>query len=192
LTGTVSVIFGRETATLAAASSAAAATVAIAVAIPVSTTVEAASAATAAAPTAGPTSATTATGGFRSSFVHLQSSSAYFFSIKSRHGLGCFCIVGHFDECESTRTAGLTVHGNVNPSHLSERFEERAQLRFRRLEIHVPDKHVLHNFLSFKEVESAESAASMPGFSTLCGDSEHRMKSRGVNINNVLVGEGNP
>jgi len=34
------------------------------------------------------------------------------------------------------------------------------------LEIHVPDKHVLHNFLSFKEWESAESAASKPGFST--------------------------
>jgi hypothetical protein len=190
LPGTISIIFGREPATLTAASSATATTVAIPVAISIPTPVETTATTTATASPAGPTATTTC--GFRPSFVHLQSSSSYFFSIKSRHGLGRFGIVGHFDERESTCTSRFTVHGNVNSSHLSERFEERAQLRFRRLEIHVPDKHVLHNFLSFKEWESAESAASKPGYNTLCGDSEHRMKSRGVNISNVLVGEGNP
>jgi hypothetical protein len=48
----------------------------------------------------------------------------------------------------------------VNPSDLSERFKEGAQLRFRRLKIHVPDKHVLHsNYLSFQEWEAAERGA---------------------------------
>jgi hypothetical protein len=194
LPGTISIIFGRETATFAAASSAASATVPIPISITISTAVEAtsATATAAAAPTAGPTTAASTPCGFRPGFVHLQSSSAYFFSIQSRHGLGGLGIVGHFDECESTCTSRFTVHCDVNPSHLSERFEERAQLRFGRLEIHVPDKHVLHNFLSFEEWESAESAASKPGISMLYGDSEHRMKSRGVNISNVLVGEGNP
>jgi hypothetical protein len=189
LPGTISIIFGREPATLAAASSTAAATVSIPIPVAIATAVKTTATTTAAATTARPT---TAACGFRPSFVHLQSSSTHFFSIESLHGLGSFRIVGHFNEGESTCTSRFTVHGNVNPRHLSERFEERAQLRFRRLEIHVPDKHVLHNFLSFKEWESAESAASMPGFSTLCGDSEHRMKSRGVSISNVLVGEGNP
>jgi hypothetical protein len=80
----------------------------------------------------------------------------------------------------------------VNPSDLSERFKEGAQLRFRRLKIHVPDKHVLHNFLSFQEWESAERAASMAGFRSLDGDGEDRMKSRGVVIPNTPEGEGNP
>jgi hypothetical protein len=167
LPGTIAIIFGREPATLAAASPTAAATVTITVAIPISTAIKTTATTTAAAATAWPTAATTACG-FWPSFVHLQSSSTHFFSIQPLHGLGCFRIVGHFNEGESTRTSRFAVHGNVNPRDLSERFKERAQLRFRRLEIHVPDKHVLHNFLSFKEWESAESAASMPGFNTLC------------------------
>jgi hypothetical protein len=68
----------------------------------------------------------------------------------------------------------------MNPCDLPERFKEGAQLRFRRLKIHVPDKHVLHNFLSFQKWESAERAASMAGFRSLEGDGENRMKSRGV------------
>jgi hypothetical protein len=167
LPGTIAIIFGREPATLTAASPAAATTITIAIAISVSAAVKTTTATRSAAAAARPTAATAARS-FRTRFVHLQSTAAYFFSIQARHSLRCFGIVGHFDEGESTCTARFTVHGNVNASHLSERFEERAQLRFRRLEIHVPDKHVLHNFLSFKEWESAESAASMPGFSMLC------------------------
>jgi hypothetical protein len=50
------------------------------------------------------------------------------------------------------------------------------------LKIHVPDKHVLHSYLSFKEWESAERAASVAGFRSLGGDGEDRMRSREVNI----------
>jgi hypothetical protein len=80
----------------------------------------------------------------------------------------------------------------VNPSDLSERFKEGAQLCFRRLKVHIPDKHVLHNFLSFQEWESAERAASMAGFRSLQGDGEDRMKSRGVEIPNAPEGDGKP
>jgi hypothetical protein len=163
LTGTIAIIFGREPATLAAASPATATTIPIPIPVTIAAAIKTATTAAAARPTAAP-----ATCSFRPSFVHLQSASANFLSIESLHGLGSFRIVGHFNEGKSTSTSRFTVHGNVNSRDLSERFEERAQLRFRRLEIHVPDKHVLHNFLSFKEWESAESAASMPGFSTLC------------------------
>jgi hypothetical protein len=45
----------------------------------------------------------------------------------------------------------------VNPGDLSERFKERAQFRFRRLKIHVTDKHVLHDYLSFKKWESKKA-----------------------------------
>jgi hypothetical protein len=60
------------------------------------------------------------------------------------------------------------------------------------LKIHVPDKHVLHDFLSFQEWESAERAASVAGFRSLHGDSEDRMKSRGDGISNTQEGAGNP
>jgi hypothetical protein len=80
----------------------------------------------------------------------------------------------------------------VNPSDLSERFKEGAQLCFGRLKIHVPDKHVLHKYLSFQEWESAERAASQTGFRSLHSDGEDRMKSRGVGTSNTLEGGGNP
>jgi hypothetical protein len=80
----------------------------------------------------------------------------------------------------------------VNPGDLSERFKERAQFRFRRLKIHVTDKHVLHDYLSFKKWESEMRAASMAGFRSLGGDGEDRMKSRGVSIPNTPEGEGTP
>jgi hypothetical protein len=60
------------------------------------------------------------------------------------------------------------------------------------LKIHVSDKHVLHNYLSFQKWESAERAASLAGFRSLVGDSEDRMKSRGVNFPKDPEGEGNP
>jgi hypothetical protein len=60
------------------------------------------------------------------------------------------------------------------------------------LKIHVADKHVLHNVLSFKEWESAERAASLAGFRSLRGDSENRMMSRRVDISQALEGEGKP
>jgi hypothetical protein len=59
------------------------------------------------------------------------------------------------------------------------------------LKIHVPDKHILHNFLSFQVWESARRAASLAGFRSLRGDSEGRMRSRVVNNSNAPEGERN-
>jgi hypothetical protein len=80
----------------------------------------------------------------------------------------------------------------VYSGHLSEGFKERAELCFRRLETHIPDKNILHKFLSFQEWESAERAASVAGFRSLPGDFEHRMKSRGVDKPNAPGVKENP
>jgi hypothetical protein len=108
------------------------------------------------------------------------------------HRLRGFRIVRHFNKCESACPSGFPVHGDVHTSNLSKRLEERAQLRFRRLEIHVPDKHVLHKFLSFKEWESAKRAAPMAGFRSHRGESEDRMRSRRIIITNTPGDEDNP
>jgi hypothetical protein len=164
------------------------ATAAAAVAIAITVAVKAA---TASAPAA--TSRPAATGcGFGARLIDLQSSPANFFAVEARHCLCGLRIVGHLDECESTCPSCFPIHSDVNPSDLPEWFKESAQLRFRRLKIHVSDKHVLHDFLSFQEWESAERAASMAGFRSLDGDGEDRMKSRGVAIPNAPEGEGNP
>jgi hypothetical protein len=165
------------------------ATAAAAVAIAVTVAIKTAPASAPAAP-AGSTAATGC--GFGARLIDLQSSPANFFAVEARHRLCGFRVVGHLDECESTCPSCFPIHSDVNPSDLPEWFKESAQLRFRRLKIHVPDKHVLHDFLSFQEWESAERAASMAGFRSLDGDGEDRMKSRGVAIPNAPEGEGNP
>jgi hypothetical protein len=190
LPGTVTIVLGREPPTLAGISTAAtAAAIAVAVAIPVKSP----AAATAAATAASSRPATTATGcGFGPRLIHFQRTPADFLAVQAGHGLGGFGIVGHFDKRESAGASGFAVHGDMDASDLTERFKEGAQLRFRRLKIHVPDKHVLHKFLSFKEWESAERAASLTGFRSLEGDSEDRMKSRGFNLSRAPEGEGKP
>ncbi len=165
-------------------------TIAIAVAIKAATaSAPAASTWATAAPSA---SRPAASGGFGARFIDFQGSPANFLAIQSLHGLGRFRIVGHLDKRKSSRSSSFPVHRNVNPSNLSERFKQGAQLRFRSLKIHVADKHVLHNVLSFKEWESAERAASLAGFRSLRGDNEHRMMSRRVDISLALEGEGKP
>jgi hypothetical protein len=180
LPGTVAIILGREPATLAWISAASAATTA-AVAITVTVAVEPATASAATRPA----STASTTGGFGSCFIHFQRSPTDFLAVQAGHGGRGFRIVGHFNECESAGAARFPVHGNVNSRDLSEGFKEGAELCFRRLETHIPDKNILHKFLSFQEWESAERAASVAGFRSLPGDSEHRMKSRGVNIPNA-------
>jgi hypothetical protein len=190
LPGTVAIILGREPAALArisASAAAAAATVAVTIAVAIEP-------ATASAPAAAarPAASAAARSGFGTRLIHFQRSPANFLAVQARHSLRGFRIVGHLHECESACPSRFPVHGDVNAGDLSERFKKRAQLRFRRLKIHISDKHVLHDFLSFKEWESAERAASMAGFRSLGGDGEDRMKSRKVNIPNTPEGCGNP
>jgi len=194
LTGTIAIIFSREAATFAAAlaSTPWAVTIAVAISVKPTTASAAATAAPWAARAAASARATAAGCGLWARLIHFQRSPANFLAIQSLHGLCGFRIVGHLDECESPCSSGFPVHCDVNPCYLSERFEERAQLRFRRLEIHVPDKHVLHKFLSFKEWESAKRAASMAEFRSHRGENEGRMRSRKVINANTPEEEDNP
>jgi hypothetical protein len=187
LPGTVAIILGREPATLGISAASTAATTA-AIAVPV-----AIKSATATAPTASARSTAAATGrGLGARLVDFQSSSTDFLAVKARHRLCGFSIVGHLDKRKSACSACFPVHSDVNSSDLSEWFKECAQLRFRRLKTHVPDKNILHNYLSFQVWESAERAASMAGFRSHLGDGEDRMKSRGVDKPNAPEGKENP
>jgi len=73
-------------------------------------------------------------------FIHFQIAPAYFLSIEGSHGLRSFRVVGHFDECKTTRAPSLAVHGHVNASHLAKRRKQLAQFAFRGLEAHVAHK----------------------------------------------------
>jgi hypothetical protein len=55
-----------------------------------------------------------------------------------------FRIVRHFHERKSPRPSRLTIHGHVHARHLSERLEQRPQVAFRGLKIHVSDKKTFH------------------------------------------------
>src|SRR6266849_2046249 len=76
----------------------------------------------------------------RARFIHFQVAPANFFSIESGHGLRCFRIVGHFDECKTARAPRLPVHGHVHARYLAERGKQLAQFALRGLEAHVAHK----------------------------------------------------
>src|ERR1035437_3518346 len=91
------------------------------------------------APTAKPASWTTGRG-LGASFVYLQIAAADFLSVETRNGLGCLGIVRHFDKSESASPSSLPVHRDMNARDLSERLEQRAQIRLGRLKTHVAGK----------------------------------------------------
>src|ERR1700694_2251980 len=76
----------------------------------------------------------------RARFVHFQIAPANFFSIQGSHGRRRFRVVGHFDECKTTRAAGFPVHGHVNARYLAKRGKQLAQFALRGLEAHVAHK----------------------------------------------------
>jgi hypothetical protein len=143
LSGTVAIIFGRESAALGISASAA---TRAAAAGPVTIAVAVKSTAASAARTC---AATSAGRGLGTSFINLQIAASDCFSIEACNGLGRFGVIWHFDECESASAPGLSIHGNVNTRDLAERFKHPAKFRLGRLKAHVPYKQVLHVLLSF-------------------------------------------
>src|SRR5580704_2734358 len=81
---------------------------------------------------------------FRTCFIHFQIAAAYVFAVERCDGFRCFGVVGHFDETETTRAAGLAIGGDVHAGELAEGLEERAQILRGGLKAHVADKEILH------------------------------------------------
>jgi hypothetical protein len=112
------------------------------------TTVTTASASTsiAATTTAPAVSATATTAAFalRTRFVHVDPAPRHFLAVQRRHCVCGFVIVGHFDERESARASGFSIHGDVNARYLSESTEEFSQLGFGGLEVQITHEQVLH------------------------------------------------
>ena len=78
---------------------------------------------TASAPVPVPPSATRGALGFWPRFVDVDCPPAQLGSIKAGDCLFTFIGVRHFDECESARTARLTVGQNADTVHLPIRFK---------------------------------------------------------------------
>src|SRR5271155_727040 len=105
-------------------------------------------AATAAAITAAATwAARTAAAGFRfrAGFVNFQITSADIFAVEGGDSVGCFGIVGHFDETETARASSLAIGGDVYAGELAEGLEESAEIFRGGLKAHIPDKEVFHD-----------------------------------------------
>jgi hypothetical protein len=135
LTRDFAIIFVRESflaaATTAAIAAAGASTVAAAV--------------TAAAPTAATWSARSAAGfGFRAGLIYFQIAAADVFAVERRDGFRRFGVVGHFDETEAARAAGLAIGGYVHAGELAEGLKESAKIFCGGLKAHVADKEILH------------------------------------------------
>jgi hypothetical protein len=81
----------------------------------------------------------------RGGFIDAQSAAGDFFPVKSGHSLGSVLILRHFNEGESARLAGFAIGYDVDARDLPERLKQRAQITFRGLKAHIPDKQILHN-----------------------------------------------
>src|SRR5277367_2922726 len=77
-------------------------------------------------------------------FIHCQVAPAQFLAIESGHSFRRFLVIGHFHERKPPRAPGFPVHSHVHARHLPKRREQIAQLTFRGLKTHIPDKQTLH------------------------------------------------
>jgi hypothetical protein len=77
-----------------------------------------------------PAAAALGTVGFGLRFIDLQSASAQFLPVQSRHGLIGFRGIGHFHKPESPGAASLPISHDAHFFHRSVSFENRAQFRF--------------------------------------------------------------
>jgi hypothetical protein len=81
---------------------------------------------------------------FRARFVYFQIAATYVFAVERCDRFRRFGVVGHFDETETTRAAGLAIGGDVHAGELAERLEERAEIFRGGLKAHVTDEEILH------------------------------------------------
>jgi hypothetical protein len=118
-------------------------------------------------PTAAGTSATrpatrTAAIGFGTGFVDIQRPPAYFFSIQRRDGFFGFAGVGHFYECKSSGTAGVTIGDYADLVDFAVGFEQSPQLGFRGAVREIANKKLLHGFPF--SVSQRETSVFVGGF----------------------------
>jgi hypothetical protein len=107
------------------------------------TRTSAAAAGTSAAAAAG--SAGTAIG-LGTGFVDIQCAPAEFFPVQSRDGLLGFRGVGHFYECKSSGTSGVTVGDQADLIDFAMGLKQGPQFRFGGAVREVANKKLLHGF----------------------------------------------
>jgi hypothetical protein len=80
----------------------------------------------------------------RARFIYFQVAPASFFAVQTGDCLCSFRVVRHFYERESTCPARFAIHSHMHARHLPKRLEQRSQIAFGRLEIHIPNKKTFH------------------------------------------------
>jgi hypothetical protein len=77
-------------------------------------------------------------------FIHIERASAQLLPVEGGDGAIGLGAVGHFDESEATRLAGIAVANQRNALDGAVGFEQRANGIFGRAEIQITDKDVFH------------------------------------------------
>jgi hypothetical protein len=121
--------------TPAAAASTAATAIASTTAATEATTAAASSATAAAKPTAF---------GTRAGLVHDQIAAAQIRAIQRSDGLFSLAAIGHFHECEASRTARVAVRHHVNRSHFAVNLEGATNLVFCGRKVEIPYVQTFH------------------------------------------------
>jgi hypothetical protein len=88
----------------------------------------------------------TAAIGLGTRFVDIQCPTAKLFPVQGRNGFLGFRGIGHFYECKSSRTAGVTIGDHADLIDFPVRLKQRAQFRFGGAVREVANKKLLHGF----------------------------------------------
>jgi hypothetical protein len=97
-------------------------------------------------------------------FVDIDGASADLRTVQGRDRLLTIFTVGHFDESEATRPAGVPVSHDAHPIHLSVGFESLAQFIFVGVKAEIPYKNILHASAPCIELSECElSSADLAG-----------------------------
>jgi len=113
------------------------------------TSTAARSSTTAGPPSAGPSAGTSISLG--TSLVNIQGTAANLFPVQRRYGFFGFAGIGHFYECESSRTAGVTIRDYTDLVNFAMGFEQGPQFRFGGAVREIANKKLLHGFPFFCE-----------------------------------------
>src|ERR1035437_583009 len=76
--------------------------------------------------------------------VDVELSAAHIAPVESRNGLVRRGGIRHFHECEAAGASGIPVGDQVDALHCPISFKQRPNCRFRRREIQIAYKNVLH------------------------------------------------
>jgi hypothetical protein len=84
--------------------------------------------------------------GLGTGFVDIQCPPAEFFPVQSRDGFLGFGGVGHFYECKSSGTSGVTVGDQADLIDFAMGLKQGPQFRFRGAVREIANKKLLHGF----------------------------------------------